>query len=129
MDKTIMQYLINCIVFIPIGLLLLVISIRLSKKNINKINSGIYVQVIEKFNLNKDLSLYFIKTGSTGCVLIASAHNTEKIKELNEDEMNEVMSKKAQKQNSINLSKINFKDILDKEIIKSIKEKYNGYIK
>lgn len=121
MDKTIIQYLINCIVFIPIGVLLMVISIKLSKKNINKINSDIYVQVIEKFNLNKDLSLYLIKTGSTGCVLIASAHNTEKIKELDEAEMNEIMSMKAKKQNSIGLSKISnisnidFKDILNKK--------------
>ncbi|GAA0071884.1 flagellar biosynthetic protein FliO [Clostridium sardiniense] len=120
MDKTIMQYLINIIVLVPVGVLLIVISIRLSKKSINKVNSGLYVQIIERFNLNKDLSLYFIKTGSTGCVLIASAHNIEKIKELDEEKMNEIMIMKKQKQNSIDLSRISgidFKDILNKKFI------------
>ncbi len=129
MDKTIIQYLINIIVLIPIGVLLMVISIRLGKKSINKVNSGIYVQVIERFNLNKDLSLYFIKTGSTGCVIIASTHYIEKIKELDEEKMNEIMIMKKQKQSSIDLFKISdidFKDILNKKLMG---KKYDGYNK
>ncbi len=129
MDKTIIQYLINIIVLIPIGVLLMVISIRLGKKSINKVNPGIYVQVIERFNLNKDLSLYFIKTGSTGCVIIASTHYIEKIKELDEERMNEIMIMKKQKQSSIDLFKISdidFKDILNKKLMG---KKYDGYNK
>lgn len=129
MDKTIIQYLINIIVLIPIGVLLMVISIRLGKKSINKVNSGIYVQVIERFNLNKDLSLYFIKTGSTGCVIIASTHYIEKIKELDEEKMNEIMIMKKQKQSFIDLFKISdidFKDILNKKLMG---KKYDGYNK
>ncbi|WP_024614871.1 flagellar biosynthetic protein FliO [Clostridium sp. Ade.TY] len=107
----------------------MVISIRLGKKSINKVNSGIYVQVIERFNLNKDLSLYFIKTGSTGCVIIASTHYIEKIKELDEEKMNEIMIMKKQKQSSIDLFKISdidFKDILNKKLMG---KKYDGYNK
>lgn len=127
MDRTIIQYLINIIVLISVGLLLIVISIKLSKKSMDKINLGIYTQILEKFNLNKDLSLYVIKTGSTGCVVIASAHNTKIIKELDENEMNEIMSMKKKKQSSIDLSKISgidFKDILNKKLIRKKDDRY-----
>lgn len=127
MDRTIIQYLINIIVLISVGSLLIVISIKLSKKSMDKINLGIYTQILEKFNLNKDLSLYVIKTGSTGCVVIASVQNTKIIKELDENEMNEIMIMKKKKQSSIDLSKISgidFKDILNKKLMRKKDDRY-----
>lgn len=127
MDRTIIQYLINIIVLISVGSLLIVISIKLSKKSMDKINLGIYTQIIEKFNLNKDLSLYVIKTGLTGCVVITSVHNTKIIKKLDENEMNEIMIMKKKKQSSIDLSKISgidFKDILNKKLIRKKDDRY-----
>lgn len=106
MDKTLIEYLVNIIVLVPIVLCLVVATLKLSKKGVDSFNVKAYAQVIERFNLNKDTTLYVLKLGTTGCVLISSAHNTQVIKELDENEIEEVMKMKKEKQTVMNLSKI-----------------------
>ncbi len=106
MDKTLIEYLVNIIVLVPIVLCLAVATLKLSKKGVDSFNVKAYAQVIERFNLNKDTTLYVLKLGTTGCVLISSAHNTQVIKELDENEIEEVMKMKKEKQTVMNLSKI-----------------------
>lgn len=129
MDKALIEYLINVIIIVPIILCLIIISLRFSKKSIETLNMGSYAQVIERSSVNKDTTLYVIKIGKTGCVLVSSAHYTEVIKELSEDEIQEVINMKKEKRTSISsvlVSEINFKEVLNNKFKGKRK---NGYDK
>lgn len=121
MDKTLIDYIVNIIILVPVVLCLIVASLKLSKKGVDSFNMKAYAQVIERFSLNKDTTLYVLKLGVTGCVIISSAHNTEVIKELDEDEIEEIVRMKKEKQNLMNLSKISgfdVKSILNNKFIR-----------
>lgn len=129
MDKTFLEFIINLIVLVPVISLLIVISLRLSKKSLDNFTSSSYAQVIERISLSKDVNLYVIKLGVTGCVLVSSNNNTELIKELDENELEEIIRIKKQRNNSItlkNISGLNFNNILNN---KFTREKNNGYNK
>ena len=96
MNNTFLEFIINLIVLVPVVVLLIFISLRLSKKSLSKIGSGSYVKVLEKINLSKDICLYVIKSGNTGCIIVTSNNNTQVIKKLNEDEINEIIEMKNQ---------------------------------
>ena len=50
MNNTFLEFIINLIVLVPVVVLLIFISLRLSKKSLSKIGSGSYVKVLEKIN-------------------------------------------------------------------------------
>ena len=129
MDKTLIEYLINIIVLVPVVLILIVISLKLSKSSVDKLNSGSYVNIIEKINISKDTSIYVIKMGSTGFVAVVSPGNTEIIKELNEEELEEIVDNKKKKYKAISIGKLslwNKNNILRNKLVG---EKHNGYDK
>ena len=129
MDKTFLEFIINLIVLVPVISLLIVISLRLSKKSLDKFTSDAYAQVIERISLSKDINLYVIKLGETGCVLVSSNNNTQLIKELDKNEIEEIIRVKKERNNSITLKNIrglNLNDILNN---KFTREKNNGYTK
>lgn len=128
MDKARIEYLINIIVLVPVILILVVISLKLSKKGIEKINISSYAQVIERFNLTKDITLYVLKLGTTGCVLVSSQHNNQVIKELSEDEIDQIINMKKENSNSIDISKLYKFDIKSILNNKFTKEKDYGHI-
>ena len=111
MDKTLIDYIVNIIILVPVVLCLIVASLKLSKKGVDSFNMKAYAQVIERFSLNKETTLYVLKLGVTGCVIISSTHNTEVIKELDEDEIEEIVKMKKEKQNLMSLSKISGLDV------------------
>ncbi|MGL5693370.1 MAG: hypothetical protein ACRCXA_04780 [Peptostreptococcaceae bacterium] len=94
MDKSLIEYLINVLVFTPFVLLLVVLSIKMSKRNIEKFTSNKYVQVLERINVSKDNNIYLLKTGDTGCVVMSSHNHTEKIKDLSEEEIEQILLSK-----------------------------------
>lgn len=101
-----LELIINIIVLVPIILLLIVISLKLSKKSLDRLNSGSYVQVIERFNLSKEVSVSVMRIGKTGCVLVSSNNNSQVIKELNEEEIEKIIKMKSENNNTLDLSKI-----------------------
>lgn len=109
MDKNIFEYMINLTVVIPFILILLILSIKLSKGKFDKVYEGKYAQVIERSNLTKDTNMFVLKTGNKGCVVVVSPSNTEKIKDLSQEEVEELLNKRKVK----NLD-------LNKEIIKNL---------
>lgn len=129
MDKTLIEYLINIIVVVPVVVIFIVISLRLSKSSVDKLNSGSYVKIIEKLNLSKESSIYVIKMGDTGCVAIVSSGNTEIIKELDEEELKEIIENKKEKYKALSAERLS---LWGKEGIfknKILGEKHNGYDK
>lgn len=129
MDKTLIEYLINIILLVPVVLCLIVVSLKLSKKGVDSFSMKSYAQVIERFSLNKDTTLYVLKLGTTGCVLISSAHNTQVIKELDENELEEAIKMKKEKQSVMNLSKISGFDMKDFANKKFVRGKEDGHTK
>ena len=129
MDKTLIEYIINIIVIVPIIVCLIVISLKLSRKGIEDLHIGAYAQVIEKFSMTKETALYVIRTGETGYVLVSSSNHTEIIKQLSEDEIKEIINNKKalidlSKLSQINLSKIseiNLKKVLNNKFKRNIK--------
>ena len=117
MNNTFLEFIINLIVLVPVVVLLIFISLRLSKKSLSKIGSGSYVKVLEKINLSKDICLYVIKSGNTGCIIVTSNNNTQVIKKLNEDEINEIIEMKNQHNDLSYLNNLDFSNILNKKML------------
>lgn len=128
MDKDLLQYLINLSIIIPFFIVIMILSVKLSKSSLNKIQNSRYAQVIEKTSLTKDTNMFVVKTGDEGCVILVSQSYTQKIRDINSEEMAEILSSKdcvkidrIKKQNFYNESKqstsfnILPKKILDKE--------------
>lgn len=117
MNNTFLEFIINLIVLVPVVVLLIFISLRLSKKSLIKIGSGSYVKVLEKINLSKDICLYVIKSGNTGCIIVTSNNNTQVIKKLNEYEINEIIEMKNQHNDLSYLNNLDFSKILNKKML------------
>ena len=117
MNNTFLEFIINLIVLVPVVVLLIFISLRLSKKSLIKIGSGSYVKVLEKINLSKDICLYVIKSGNTGCIIVTSNNNKQLIKKLNEDEINEIIEMKNQHNDLNYLNNLDFSKILNKKML------------
>jgi len=89
-----LHYIINLIIFIPITVILIVASIKLSKLNSDNINKHKYVKVLERTNLSKDTSIFVLEIGDEGCVLASSPSKIEKLKELNKEDIAEIYEMK-----------------------------------
>jgi len=89
-----LHYIINLIIFIPITVILIVASIKLSKLNSDNINKHKYVKVLERTNLSKDTSIFVLEVGDEGCVLASSPSKIEKLKELNKEDIAEIYEMK-----------------------------------
>lgn len=144
MNNEILQYLVNLVVFIPFVVVLIIVSIRFSKGNLEGIGIYKYTKIIERTNLNKDTDVFVLKIGDEGCVIISSPSQLEKIKDLTTEEMKVIEEKreavKNKKMINFNKDKVNLKDLALKKIdIKKVnlnnldskklklKEKKNGH--
>lgn len=126
----IFQYIINLIIFVPVTIALIIISIRLSRANLGSMGSYKYINILERTNLNKDTDVFILKIGDEGCVLLSSPSNVEKIKELSKDEINNIEElRKEPKAKLVNLSnKLNLHSLNLKEInLNKLKSKENRY--
>lgn len=103
--NSILQYIINLIVFVPITIILIIVSIKISKVSLVNIGANKYVKVIEKTSLNKDTDVFVLKIGEDGCVIVASNSKLEKIKELSEEEIFNIEEKN--KESKVKLSNLN----------------------
>lgn len=89
-----LQYIISLIIFIPITIILIVASIKLSKLNSDNINKHKYVKILERTNLSKDTSIFVLEMGDEGCVVASSPSKIEKLKELNKEDIAKIYEMK-----------------------------------
>lgn len=92
----VLQYIINLVVFVPITIILIVVSIRLSKTNIGNIGLNKYTKVLERTTLSKDTDVFVLKIGDEGCVIVSSSSSIEKIKELSKEEISNIEGSKEE---------------------------------
>lgn len=126
MNNTFLEFIINLIELVPVVILLIFISLKLSQKSLIKIGSGSYINVLEKLNLSKDIYLLLIKIGNTGCVIVVSSNNTKVIKNLSENEINEIIEMKNKHNDLSYLSNLNFSKILSKKMLNNKISKNKG---
>lgn len=119
----VLQYIINLIVFVPITIILIVVSIRLSKTNIGNIGLNKYTKVLERTTLSKDTDVFVLKIGDEGCVIVSSSSSIEKIKELSKEEISNIEGLKEE-------SKVKLKSFNEKMNLvrkkSELKEKKDG---
>lgn len=120
----VLKYIINLIVFVPFTIALIIITMRLSKSSINGLVKNKYVKVLEKTSLNKDTDIYVLKVGNEGCVIVSSPTKTDTIKELTNQQIEEIETKQEEVKNNSrnielkikNLKKFKLKEIKDERI-------------
>lgn len=119
----VLQYIINLVVFVPITIILIVVSIRLSKTNIGNIGLNKYTKVLERTTLSKDTDVFVLKIGDEGCVIVSSSSSIEKIKELSKEEISNIEGLKEE-------SKVKLKSFNEKMNLvrkkSELKEKKDG---
>lgn len=108
MNSDILQYLVNLAIFIPFVIVVIVVSIRLSKGNLEGIGIYKYTKIIERTSLSKDTDMFVIKIGDEGCVIISSPTKLEKIRDLTSEEIVYIEQKRDEIK-SKNLKKIKLK--------------------
>lgn len=108
MTESVLQYIINLIVFIPVTIVLIVVSIKLSKANLSNLGGYKYIKVLERTILNKDTEVCVLKIGDEGCVLVSSPSKVENIRELSKEEIEYIEEQKSNtKVKMINLNNEN----------------------
>lgn len=96
-----LQYIINLLIFVPLIIILIVVSLRLSKASMSTIAGKKYTKVLEVTNLKKDIDVFVLKIGDEGCVLVSSPSRVDKIKDLTKEEINSI--EKIKDDSEINL--------------------------
>lgn len=96
-----LQYIINLLIFVPLIIILIVVSLRLSKASMLTIAGKKYTKVLEVTNLKKDIDVFVLKIGDEGCVLVSSPSKVDKIKDLTKEEINSI--EKIKDDSEINL--------------------------
>lgn len=99
MNSNLTEYLINLSVIVPFILVLIILSLKLGQKNLDKVQIEKYAYVIDRTNLTKDINMFVLKVGKEGCVVIVSHSSTEKIKDLSEEEVLRILEKKKKTPN------------------------------
>lgn len=99
MNSNLIEYLINLSVIIPFILVLIILSLKLSQRNLDKVEIEKYAYVIDRTNLTKDINLFVLKVGKEGYVVVVSPSSTEKIKDLSEEEVLSILEKKKKTSN------------------------------
>ncbi|WP_297437961.1 flagellar biosynthetic protein FliO [uncultured Clostridium sp.] len=75
-------------------LLLLVALLRKTKQKMEKLSAGKYIKIIEKTQLSKTESIYVLKLGDEGSVIMSSGNGIEKIKDLTKEDMSTIENHK-----------------------------------
>ena len=69
---------------------LMILTLRYSKKGINKINAQKYVKIIYRVQIAKDIYVVILKIGDEGQVVLMSSANSEVLKKLTSEELKEI---------------------------------------
>lgn len=120
------RYIVSLAVTTPIIILLIYISVRLSRTSFDKIGIYRYVTILERTNISKDSAVLLLKVGDEGILGISSNGNFETLKNLNSNEIKEIELNKNKPIN-LNCKNIDFKKIKALFLEKiNIRSKKNG---
>jgi flagellar protein FliO/FliZ len=82
-------------------LLLIFLVFRVLGNKVNDINNKKYMKIVDRLQITKDNSIVIVRIGKKGYVMSSSAHNIEKIEELEEEELEKIENIKKQSFNEM----------------------------
>lgn len=82
--------ILKLILTLAIVFCLMILTLRYSKKGINKINAQKYVKIIDRVQIAKDIYVVILKIGDEGQVVLMSSANSEVLKKLTSEELKEI---------------------------------------
>lgn len=98
------NYIVNLIIFVPLIICLIILSMKLTKINSDRINKHKYIRLLERINLSKEISIFVLEIGDEGYVLALSPSKIEKLKILSKEEIIQIHEMKEN--HNVNLSQI-----------------------
>lgn len=83
-------YLLKILISIPIILILIVLSLKLSQGTLfNKYNNK-YIKILDVVSVTKNNSMIILKIGNEGCIIASSSASMTKIKDLTKEEISKI---------------------------------------
>ena len=80
-------YLLKILICIPIILILIVLSLKISQGTLLKKYNDKYVKILDIVNISKNNSIIILKIGEEGCIMASSSSSMSKIKDLTKEEI------------------------------------------
>lgn len=84
------EMIIRFIIFFPIVILLIYVSLKYGGSKFQNLQNGKYIKVLEKTSLSKDNSLLIVKIGLKGYVISSTASKTEILMEISDKDLNSI---------------------------------------
>ncbi|MFL0251624.1 flagellar biosynthetic protein FliO [Clostridium neuense] len=79
--------IIKFIIFFPIIILLIYVSLKYGGSKFQDMQNGKYIKVLEKTSLSKEASLLIVKIGLKGYVISSTPSKTEILMEISDEEL------------------------------------------
>ncbi|WP_024621258.1 flagellar biosynthetic protein FliO [Metaclostridioides mangenotii] len=114
-------YVIKILVFIPIVIFLIVISLKMSQKTLLGSYKNKYIRVLEVLNISKNNSIIVLKIGESGCVVSSTPSGVEKLKDLTEEDVLKI-DQNLKENSDINFKNFNLKNEFGKYFEKIVKK-------
>ncbi|NMS89661.1 FliO/MopB family protein [Clostridioides difficile] len=83
-------YLLKILICIPIILILIVLSLKISQGSLLKKYNDKYVKILDIVSINKNNSIIILKVGEEGCIVASSSSSMNKIKDLTKEEISKI---------------------------------------
>uniref|UniRef100_UPI0010343D4F flagellar biosynthesis protein FliZ n=1 Tax=Clostridioides difficile TaxID=1496 RepID=UPI0010343D4F len=80
-------YLLKILICIPIILILIVLSLKISQGTLLKKYNDKYVKILDIVNISQNNSIIILKIGEEGCIMASSYSSMSKIKDLTKEEI------------------------------------------
>ena len=87
MDLQFLWMFLKIIIFLPVILLLVYISIKYGGNKLQNIQNGKYIKILERTNVSKTNSLFVVKLGEKAYVMASTNKDMKIISELSEEEV------------------------------------------
>lgn len=95
MGADLLTMVFKIIAFLPFIVFLIYIVLKYGGGNLQKLQNGKYLKIIERVPLSKDSSLVVVKMGGRAYVVSSTAHRVEILRELEEEETFELSESKV----------------------------------
>ncbi len=97
MDLQFWTMLLKIIIFLPLIIMLIYISIKYGGTKFQSAQNGKYLKIVERIQISKENSILLVKIGNKAYVMSSSASNVQVIYELTEEELKELDENKLNK--------------------------------
>lgn len=95
MDSNFWSMIFEIVIFLPFIIFLIYLTLKFGGGKLQGMQNGRYIKVYERTAISKENNLLVVQMGQKGYVLASANGKIEILKELDEDELREVVSQKS----------------------------------